>query len=196
MSLAMPGLPGRRRDFHRHKVLKPRRCQRAIVSGWMTAIRTQLPPPRPDVPIPGAGLGRRLTDMLEWCRESVASGAWEQHHRSERRMDEVPVDYARFYFANAADAEAFRRRWQSSLPSGDVRCWQRINVTSRSIDDQARASVGSSDKNLSTPTTRARRHQSHRTHNLCQQNPLCGDDGATGRAPREALGAGEPDPPN
>ncbi len=68
-------------------------------------------PHRVDVPVPGSGLGRRLTDMLNWCRENAPPGAWAQHHHSERRKGEAPTDFARFYFANEADAEAFRREW-------------------------------------------------------------------------------------
>jgi len=73
-------------------------------------------PHRVDVPVPGSGLGRRLTDMLDWCRESFAAGAWDQHHHSERRKGEAPIDYARLYFASEAAAEAFRRRWLRQRP--------------------------------------------------------------------------------
>jgi hypothetical protein len=34
----------------------------------------------------------------------------EQHGHLERKPGEMPVDYARFYFASADDAEAFRRQ--------------------------------------------------------------------------------------
>jgi hypothetical protein len=34
-------LPRRRRDSYRHKALKPRRCQRTIVFGWITAIESK-----------------------------------------------------------------------------------------------------------------------------------------------------------
>jgi ABC-type dipeptide/oligopeptide/nickel transport system ATPase component len=43
VSLAMPGLPRRRRDFHHHRALKPRRCQRTIVSGWRRTIESNMP---------------------------------------------------------------------------------------------------------------------------------------------------------
>jgi hypothetical protein len=49
--------------------------------------------------------------LLAWCRENVPAGTWDQHHHSERRKGEPPADFARFYFASEADAEAFRRRW-------------------------------------------------------------------------------------
>ena len=42
-------------------------------------------PHRVDVRVPCSGLGRRLTDMLDWCRENVPAGTWVQHHHSERR---------------------------------------------------------------------------------------------------------------
>jgi len=69
-----------------------------------------------DIRVPGGGLGRRLTDILDWCRENIAAGAWNEHGRSERRKGEAPADFARFYFINEAAAAAFRRRWLS----GDV----------------------------------------------------------------------------
>ena len=68
-------------------------------------------PYRVDIPVPGSGGWRQLTHMHEWCRENVAASAWDQHGHSERRKGEAPIDYARFYFMDEADAEAFRRRW-------------------------------------------------------------------------------------
>ncbi len=68
------------------------------------------------MPVPGSGLGLRLTDMLDWCRENVAAGTWAQHHHSERRKGEPPADFARFYFLYEAAAEAFRRRIDSTSP--------------------------------------------------------------------------------
>jgi len=50
-------------------------------------------------------------EMHDWCCEHVAAGAWAQHGHSERRKGEAAIDYARFYFMDEADAEAFRRRW-------------------------------------------------------------------------------------
>ncbi len=79
-------------------------------------------PHRVDVPVPGDGLGRRLTDMLDWCREHVAADTWGQHHHSERRKGEAPRDFARFYFVTEKDAEAFRREWSdaTSMPRTTV----------------------------------------------------------------------------
>ena len=68
-------------------------------------------PHKVDSPIPTAGLGRRLADMLAWCRDNLDGAEWDQHVRKEREAGETLVDLARFYFANPADAEAFRRRW-------------------------------------------------------------------------------------
>jgi hypothetical protein len=68
-------------------------------------------PHRVDIPVPGSGLGRRLTDMLDWCRDHVAADGWAQQGHSERRKGEVPQDYARFYFASEADTAAFRKLW-------------------------------------------------------------------------------------
>jgi hypothetical protein len=53
-------------------------------------------PYRVDVPSPATGLGKKLDEMLDWCR---------QHFRDWQ------VYGARFYFKDEADAEAFRRRW-------------------------------------------------------------------------------------
>ena len=67
---------------------------------------------RVDVPVPGNGLGRRLTEMHDWCAANVAAGTWAQHGHQERRKGGIPVDFVRFYFANEHDAESFRQqRW-------------------------------------------------------------------------------------
>ena len=68
-------------------------------------------PHRVDIPVPRSGLGRRLTDMLQWCHAHLADDAWAEHGRSEKRKGEAPRDFSRFYFANAADAETFRKLW-------------------------------------------------------------------------------------
>lgn len=68
---------------------------------------------RIDVPIPVGGLGNRLTEMMTWCRQNVAAGAWTQHGRSEGHKRNRLADVARFYFTTEADAEAFRRRWMT-----------------------------------------------------------------------------------
>jgi hypothetical protein len=51
--------------------------------------------------------------MLQWCRENIAAGAWQQHgfmDKTRRDDNGIPIDYARWYFMSEADAEAFRRR--------------------------------------------------------------------------------------
>jgi hypothetical protein len=68
-------------------------------------------PHRVDIPVPGSGLGRRLTDMLDWCRSHVADGAWTEQGHSEERKGEASLHVARFYFATKADAETFRKLW-------------------------------------------------------------------------------------
>jgi hypothetical protein len=69
-------------------------------------------PHRIDIAVPIGGLGNRLTEMLLWCRRNVGAGTWAQHGHTERpKARAVPAVSARFYFANEADAEAFRKRW-------------------------------------------------------------------------------------
>ena len=68
-------------------------------------------PIRIDVPVPPDGFGRRLPEMYAWCRENVAAGQWAEHSHQVRRKGARPLDFARWYFANEADAEAFRKRW-------------------------------------------------------------------------------------
>jgi hypothetical protein len=41
-------------------------------------------PHRVDIPVPGTGLGRRLTDMLAWCRNHIAAGTWAPRGESIR----------------------------------------------------------------------------------------------------------------
>jgi hypothetical protein len=66
-----------------------------------------------DIPVPGGGLGRRLTDMLYWCRTHVASGGWAEHGHSKKRKSKVSLYFSRFYFASEADADTFRKLWAS-----------------------------------------------------------------------------------
>jgi hypothetical protein len=68
-------------------------------------------PCRLDVPVPGSGLGHRLTDMHAWRRVNVARGEWAEHSHAERRKGEKRGDFARFYFMCESDTEAFRRAW-------------------------------------------------------------------------------------
>jgi hypothetical protein len=62
--------------------------------------------------VPGNGLGRDLTAMLEWCRARVREPGWAYHGHSARPSKRAaPVHCARWYFASETDAEAFRWRW-------------------------------------------------------------------------------------
>jgi hypothetical protein len=67
-----------------------------------------------DIRVPPAGESWPYTQMLQWCRENVAAGGWQQHGYMDRtRHDEqgIPIDYTRWYFMNEADAAAFKQRW-------------------------------------------------------------------------------------
>jgi len=70
-------------------------------------------PHRIDIPVPRTGLGKRLSDMHDWCFDNIAAGEWEEHAHSDDRRDGdgVRIDFARFYFMNQSDAEAFRSAW-------------------------------------------------------------------------------------
>jgi hypothetical protein len=70
-----------------------------------------------DVPIPGSSLDR-LTAMLDWCRFHVAAAEWAEHGQSKRRKGEASQYIARFYFANAANADAFKRQWTDVIARG------------------------------------------------------------------------------
>ena len=67
-------------------------------------------PHRVDVPMPDGGLGQRLNNMRDWCREHA--GEWGYHDHGEPGDPGEPRrDYARFYFMTEDDAAAFRRAW-------------------------------------------------------------------------------------
>jgi hypothetical protein len=68
-------------------------------------------PIKVDIPVPPGGLGRRLTDMLDWCHANVAADAWAQHGHQERRKGERRSDFSRWYFLSDTDAETFKNRW-------------------------------------------------------------------------------------
>jgi hypothetical protein len=68
-------------------------------------------PHRVDIPVPGGGLGRRLTDLLDWCRSHIAADTWAEHGHSEKRKGVATLYFSRFYFASEADAEMFRKLW-------------------------------------------------------------------------------------
>jgi len=68
-------------------------------------------PHRVVIPVPGNGLGRRLTTMLDWRHANVAAGEWAEHGHQVRKKGEPPLDFARWYSMSDADAEAFKNRW-------------------------------------------------------------------------------------
>ena len=68
-------------------------------------------PYKVDIPIPMFGLGNRLNEMLQWCRVNFGAGDWAEHNHSERPISGARADFARFYFLNEADADAFRQQW-------------------------------------------------------------------------------------
>jgi hypothetical protein len=69
-------------------------------------------PHKVDIPVPGDGLGRDPTAMPEWCRARVPQPAWAYHGHTVRPSKRAaPVHCARWYFAEATDAEAFKQRW-------------------------------------------------------------------------------------
>ena len=68
-------------------------------------------PYRVDIPVASGGFGRQ-TELHDGWRSHVAAGQWAQHGCVARRDDRgVPLDFTRWYFMAAADAEAFRRQW-------------------------------------------------------------------------------------
>jgi|GEM_PF-7090504 len=72
-------------------------------------------PYKVDIPVPPEGLGRRINEMVAWCKENVAQ--WESHGRSEGLQD-----FARFYFMDAKTAEFFATRWGGQI-RGVKRSW-------------------------------------------------------------------------
>jgi hypothetical protein len=67
-----------------------------------------------DIPVASGGFGRQLTAVHDWCGAHVAAGQWEQHGFLDKaRRDDrgVALEFTRWYFMTAADAEAFEQRW-------------------------------------------------------------------------------------
>jgi hypothetical protein len=67
-------------------------------------------PHKIDIAVPPGGLGQQLDAMLAWC-EHAARGYWDCHGHQVRTPDGTFQRFARFYFADAPIAEAFKRRW-------------------------------------------------------------------------------------
>jgi hypothetical protein len=69
-------------------------------------------PHRIDIPVPEGGLGKRLTDMIDWCGGRFADwtfhGVIDEHQRDERG---IPIDFVRFYFIDEIAAQQFRQHW-------------------------------------------------------------------------------------
>jgi hypothetical protein len=71
-------------------------------------------PYRVDIPVSAGGLGRQLTELHDWCRAHVAAGQWAQHGFIDRARHDhrgVALEFTRWYFMTATDADAFRQRW-------------------------------------------------------------------------------------
>jgi len=64
-----------------------------------------------DIPLPPSGsLGDWLLATAAWCHRRFPQSKWAFHAHSEGERDDAPL-YMRFYFAEAAMAEAFRQAW-------------------------------------------------------------------------------------
>lgn len=75
-----------------------------------------------DIPVPPTGLGRDLTEMLEWCRERVPQLGWAYHGHTRRLSKGAsPIHYTRRYFIDEEDAEAFRQAWLSRQRNHPIR---------------------------------------------------------------------------
>ena len=68
-------------------------------------------PHKVDVPVPVGGIGKRLNAMIAWCGEHAARGFWDCHGHRVRSADDTLQRFARFYFADAPIAQAFKREW-------------------------------------------------------------------------------------
>jgi hypothetical protein len=78
-------------------------------------------PHKLDIHVPETGARGGLKGMVHWCRKNT-TGQWTHHilvDRQRRDVLGVPLDFARFYFLEESDAEAFRRAWptEQSAPS-------------------------------------------------------------------------------
>jgi hypothetical protein len=89
---------------------------------------------RVDIPVAAGGFGRQLTELHDWCRAHVAAGQWAQHGFQDRaRRDDrgVALEFTRWYFMTAADADAFRQRWQEDRAPTSVPRVQLEKLTGR-----------------------------------------------------------------
>ena len=67
-----------------------------------------------DLRVPPSSEPWPYTEMLQWCRDNIAAGAWQQHgFMDKKRRDDqgIPIHFARWYLLSDADAEAFKNQW-------------------------------------------------------------------------------------
>ena len=71
-----------------------------------------------DIPVQAeGGLGKRLDDMIAWCRDNLATDAWAQFGHAEHEPGQAPRDFVRFLFLDEGAAERFQERWGGSAGS-------------------------------------------------------------------------------
>ncbi len=69
-----------------------------------------------DIEVIYPGLGQRLNQMHDWCRENAKPDDWAQHGYMEKpNSSDVPRDFVRFYFEHRATAELFGNAWGGEL---------------------------------------------------------------------------------
>jgi hypothetical protein len=87
-----------------------------------------------DIPVSANGFGRQLTELHDWCRAQVAAGQWAQHgFQDKTRRDDrgVALEFTRWYFMAAADADAFKRRWHEDRAPASIPRIRLERLTSR-----------------------------------------------------------------
>jgi hypothetical protein len=91
-----------------------------------------------DVRVPGPGEPWPYAKMLAWCRANVAMGEWEQHGFQDRkRRDDrgPPIDYARWYFRNEADAVAFNEQWLNGTAAAEIELQRDLEPVARTYSE-------------------------------------------------------------
>jgi hypothetical protein len=65
-----------------------------------------------DIPVPEAGLGKQLNDMIAWCGERF-SGWTHAGVTDKSRHDAhgIPMDFVRLYFRDEIAAQQFQEPW-------------------------------------------------------------------------------------
>lgn len=69
-----------------------------------------------EIPTPPGGFGPELDAMDDWCEAEFRAGDWEQYSGSVKTRAGPFVQFARFHFRRANDAERFRVRWLDPKP--------------------------------------------------------------------------------